>query len=125
PLGMRELGAVAGNHPSLKLIIDHMGLSMQFAREARLAEAAERTLALAKHPNVHVKLSSAPSYSSESYPFRDMEPILRRLVAAFGPRRCFWGTDITQAFSKCTYRQRVTHFTEELDFLSVCDKEWI
>ena len=125
PLWKRELGAIAQRHPNLKLIIDHMGVSMQFARERKLAEAVEQTLTLAKYPNVHVKLSSAPSYSSEPYPFRDMYPLLRSLVASFGPQRCFWGTDITQVFNRCTYRQRVTHFTQELDFLSAPDKEWI
>src|SRR5438105_12441717 len=43
---------------------------------------------------------------------------VRRVFDAFGPRRCFWGTDMTNSFTKACYRQRVTHFTEELDFLS-------
>src|SRR5215467_8340670 len=125
PLWMSELGAIAQRHPNLTLIIDHMGLSIQFVRERKLAEAAERAVALAKYPNMHVKLSSAPTYSSEAYPFRDMDAIVRSLVIAYGPRRCFWGTDLSHAFDKCTYRQRVTHFTEALDFLSASDKEWI
>src|SRR5262245_1200080 len=125
PLWMREVGAVAQRHPNLTLIIDHMRLSIQCAREGKLSQAAERTLALAKYQNVHVKLSSAPTYSNERYPFRDMDPIIRSLVTAFGPQRCFWGTDLSHAFDKCSYRQRVTHFTEELDFLSASDKEWI
>ena len=36
-----------------------------------------------------------------------------------------WGTDITNSFAKATYRQRITHFTEELDFLTEDDKDWI
>jgi hypothetical protein len=43
----------------------------------------------------------------------------------YGPRRCYWGTDITNSFGKASYRQRVTHFTEELDFLSEDDKDWV
>src|SRR5262249_37302877 len=89
PLWMSELGAVAQRHPNLTLIIDHMGLSIQFVRERKLAEAAGRTVVLAKYPNVHVKLSSAPTYSGETYPFRDMAPIILSLVAAYGPQRCF------------------------------------
>jgi len=46
-------------------------------------------------------------------------------IYAFGPRRCYWGTDVTNSFVKATYRQRVTHFTEELNFLSEEDKDWI
>jgi hypothetical protein len=70
-------------------------------------------------------LSSAPTYSQESYPFRDMKEPLHRCFDAFGPQRCYWGTDMTNSFAKASYRQRITHFTEELDFLSDDDKEWI
>jgi hypothetical protein len=44
---------------------------------------------------------------------------------SFGPRRCYWGTDLTNSFNKATYRQRITHFTETLDFMSADDKRWV
>ena len=47
---------------------------------------------------------------------------------AYGPRRCFWGTDLTAGidrFPDFTYQQRITHFTEELPFLSEDDKDWV
>ena len=50
------------------------------------------------------------------------------LSERFGPRRCFWGTDLTAGidrFPKFTYQQRITHFTEELPFLSEQDKDWV
>ena len=90
-----------------------------------MAEAIGETAALAKYPNVSVKLSTTPFYSNELYPFRDMTVHIRRLFDAFGPRRCYWGTDLTNSYSKATYKQRVTHFTETLDFLSKEDKEWV
>jgi SAM-dependent methyltransferase len=52
-----------------------------------------------------------------------MTPHIRRLFDAYGPRRCYWGPDITNSFAKASYRQRVTHFTEELTFLSEEDKD--
>ena len=84
-----------------------------------------RRLLLAKYPNVSVKLSAAPNYSTESYPFRDFLPHIWRLFDAYGPQRCYWGTDITNGFDRARYRQRITHFTEELPFLSEEDKDWI
>ena len=80
---------------------------------------------LAKYPNVSVKLSGAVGNSLESYPFRDMAVHLQRLFDAYGPQRCYWGTDITNSFAKASYRQRVTHLTEELSFLSESDKDWV
>lgn len=51
--------------------------------------------------------------------------MLGRLIRAFGPKRAFWGTDITRIWARCTYRQCVTLFTEELDFLPADDLEWV
>lgn len=116
---------IAERHPELVLIIDHMGVSSQTIRNNAVADAIEQSLALAKYPNVSVKVSSAPHFSNEPYPFRDVTTYIRRLFDAYGPRRCYWGTDMTNSFAKATYRQRITHFTEELDFLSEEDQDWI
>lgn len=126
PWGNTEaLGEIAERHPGLRLIIDHMGLNHKIAQEGRTAEAIAKTLSLALYPNVSVKLSASPTYSLEPYPFRDLDIHIRRLVETYGPRRCFWGTDLSHSYEKCSYRQRVTHFTEELDFLSETDKRLI
>ncbi len=50
---------------------------------------------------------------------------LQRLFDAYGPQRCYWGTDITKTFNEGDYRQRIAHFTEELSFLSEDDKDWV
>ena len=118
-------GRIAERHPQLVLIIDHMGISSETARNKSVPAAIAESAALAKYPNVSVKLSSAPLFSTEPYPFRDVTPHIRRLLDAYGPRRCYWGTDVTNSFAKASYRQRVTHFTEELSFLSEEDKDWI
>jgi hypothetical protein len=42
---------------------------------------------------------------------------------AFGARRMFWGTDITRM--TCSWRQRITLFTEELPWLTGQDLELV
>jgi predicted TIM-barrel fold metal-dependent hydrolase len=125
---------IAERHPQLTLIIDHMGVgaglrpqpnSLGAVANNLVPEAIAQTAALAKYPNVSVKLSSVPLISTESYPFRDAIPHIHRLFDAYGPQRCHWGTDLTNSFARATYRQRVTQFTEELTFLSEDDKDWI
>jgi predicted TIM-barrel fold metal-dependent hydrolase len=122
---MAHFARVAERHPGLTLIADHLGVTGDVAKSGKLPEAIEQTAALAKYPNVSVKLSTTPFYSAEAYPFRDMTVHIRRLFDAFGPRRCYWGTDLTNSYRKATYKQRITHFTETLDFLSEEDKEWV
>jgi predicted TIM-barrel fold metal-dependent hydrolase len=80
-------------------------------------------VALAKYPNVAVKLSGAPSYSSHAYPYRNIHRFIRRIFDAFGAYRCFWGTDVTRM--PCTYRQCVTMFTEEMHWLAGRDLELV
>jgi predicted TIM-barrel fold metal-dependent hydrolase len=118
-------GGIAERHPGLNLIIDHMNLSVDIAKAHKVGEAIEQTVALARYPNVSCKMSSSPTYSLEPYPFADMKPHLKRVFEAFGPQRSYWGTDITHSFAKATYKQRITHFTETLDFLSEEDKDWV
>jgi predicted TIM-barrel fold metal-dependent hydrolase len=116
---------IAERHPQLQFIIDHMGLSPEITKANTRAGAIAAAAALARYPNVSVKLSSSPLFSLEPYPFRDMTPFIERLFGAFGPQRCYWGTDITNSFDRASYRQRVSHFTEELPFLSEADKDWV
>src|SRR5262249_43426892 len=120
-----KFAPIAERPPQLPLIIDHMNLTLEIAKDGTIRQAIDEVVALAKYPNVSVKLSSAPTYSFEPYPWRDMTEHLKRCFDAFGPRRCYWGTDITNAFTKSNYRQRITHFTEELSFLSEEDKGWV
>ncbi len=70
---------------------------------------------LARFEKVHVKASAVPCYTHESYPFTGFKPHLQRVFEHFGPRRMHWGSDVSRL--PCTYRQAVTHFVEELDFL--------
>jgi predicted TIM-barrel fold metal-dependent hydrolase len=125
PGKLTEFTRIAERHPQLNLIIDHMSLTADVKKSNMTTSAIDQTVALAKYPNVSCKMSASPGHSSEPYPFRDMNVHLRRVFDAFGPQRCYWGTDMTNSFAKATYRQRMTHFTEQLDFLSDDDKDWI
>src|SRR5579864_9381788 len=86
---------------------------------AKIAEVA----ALAQFPNVALKATGAAGESSEPYPFRNIHKYLQQLYDAFGPRRYFWGTDITRM--PCSWLQCVTLFTEELPWLKGDDLELV
>jgi len=124
PERLPVIAAIAARHPTLRIIVDHMGFARETMDDAAAA-GADRMSALAAHANVHVKVSALPCYSTAPYPFANLHQPLRRVIAAFGSRRCFWGSDITRVPKTCSYRQTVTHFTEELDFLTPSDLEWI
>ena len=120
-----KFGPIAERHPGLQLIIDHMGVNTAIAKQGKTAEAIGDAVALARYPNVSIKMSNLVNSSLEPYPFRDLNEHLRRVFDAYGPRRCYWGTDMTAGFARATWRQRINHFTEELTFLSESDKDWV
>jgi len=113
---------IVERQPDLKLIIDHMGRIPSSHGPEAFADL-DLLLALERFPNVWVKTSCAPTHSEEPYPYRDIQPHLRRIYDAFGARRLLWGTDITRL--RGTYQECLSLFQKELDFLSADDKEWI
>jgi predicted TIM-barrel fold metal-dependent hydrolase len=116
------VGQVAERYPGVRLVVDHMGRPSG-AKDAAGWATLPELLALAKYPNVAVKATGAPSYSSAPYPYRNIRGYLHQIYDAFGPERMFWGTDITRM--PCSWRQCVTLFTEELPWLSESDTELI
>ncbi len=121
PGHLRGLDRLATRHPDLRLVLDHMELRR--AKDAAAFADLPALLALARHANVAVKASALPCYSSDPYPYRNIRDYVRQVFEAFGPRRMFWGTDLTRL--PCTYRQAISLFTEELPFLTTEDKQWV
>jgi predicted TIM-barrel fold metal-dependent hydrolase len=122
PNDVQKLYLIAECHPGLRLIVDHMGLSSAL-RGRSLEPAVTEILKFARLKNVAVKVSALPCYTDEPYPFPTLHPLVRRVVDAFGPQRCFWGTDLSHL--PCPYKQVVTLFTEEMKSLSATELEWI
>ena len=117
-----EFRAIAERHPELTLIIDHLGL-VRRATDAAAFVNIDQVVALASLPNVHIKATGVPACSSHPYPFRNIHDELHRIYDAFGPKRFFWGTDITRM--PCSYRQCVSLFTEELRWLAGTELELV
>ena len=113
---------VAERHPGLRLVLDHFARVRNARDEAAFANFPE-IAALAKFPNVAMKATGACGESSQPYPYRNIHDALHRLYDAFGPRRFFWGTDITRM--PCSWRQCVSLFTEELPWLNGEDLELV
>ena len=115
------VGKIAARHPGLKLIVDHMGALSRRQGRGGVPEH-EGADGAGEVPNVAVKLTGGPFYADDAYPFRSLHSTIARMYDAFGPRRLFWGTDITKM--PCSWRQCVTHF-QEIDWIPEADKKLI
>lgn len=117
------VGAVAGRHPGLRLVLDHLAIPSDDLKDEEAFAGLDHVLALARLPNVAVKATAMPCYTTAPYPHDSLHPHLRRVVDAFGPRRVFWGSDLSRL--RGSYRQCVTMFTDAMPWLSPGDLEWI
>lgn len=117
-----ELARLAERFPGMRLLLDHIGIR-PFLKLPEAVADLDGILALARFPNVAVKASGTPSMATDEFPFASVQPVLRRVFDAFGPRRMFWGTDYTRM--KCSWDECVRQFSEEIDWLAGDDLEWV
>lgn len=119
---LHVIDRIAERHPALKLALCHFSLRNDILDEEAFGDF-DRLLALAKRPNIMVKASALPCYTSERFPFRFLHPYIRRAYDAFGPKRLMWGSDLSRL--PCAYQECVGLFTQELPWLTADDLDAI
>jgi predicted TIM-barrel fold metal-dependent hydrolase len=119
---MPVLGKIAEKYPKLKICIDSWG-GLPGKKGLEAFEGFDQVLALAKYSNVTIKPVSIPFLSTEPYPYKNIQPLLRKTYDAYGPERMFWGSDLT--LLPGPYKDTVRLFTDELTWLNDRDLEFI
>lgn len=122
PTLLPSVAAVAEQYPDLRLTLDHLALGVKL-RDAEIDPVLDEVVALARFPNLAVKATCLPSYVTEPYPFPSLHDRIAKVVDAYGRERVFWGSDVSRLHS--TYEEARRLFTDELDFLTSEDLEWI
>jgi predicted TIM-barrel fold metal-dependent hydrolase len=121
PGATRDLARVAAAHDRLRIAIDHFGLEGRLDA-AGLDEAARELERAASLPNLGVKASALPLHVDEPFPFPSLHDPLRRVVAAFGPERVFWGSDMSRHGP--SYREALA-WVREVDGLGDDALAWV
>ena len=125
-----QLDNVAGiceRHPDLKIILDHLATPFQ-TKDAEAFAHIPQVCELARYPNLAVKASALPCYTTEAFPYPTVRDAVLRVLDAFGPARTFWGTDITRspiAYVEhvALFRDHIPGVPEEVMGRSLC--EWL
>ena len=114
----------AGFEPLIKefrktrVIIDHLGRPLQGTPAEH--EAVRRW---SRFPNTVIKLSSLSS--KRRYPHRDLRPIVKQLVAAYGPQRMIYGGGFSATATAASYRAAFAHGRSFIDHLSAAEQAQI
>ncbi|MDA0835567.1 MAG: amidohydrolase family protein [Planctomycetota bacterium] len=108
-----EIESLAGRHADLRIVIDHC---LNIATGPDRDKIVTDVVALSALPNAHVKLTFIPTGSAEEYPCRDLHEACLRVIDAFTPQRCVWGSDFPCELwcPKVSYAQHLKIFTHEL-----------
>jgi predicted TIM-barrel fold metal-dependent hydrolase len=110
-------------HPELTIVIDH--LARPDLSETSRENACTALLCLARHDNVHVKLSALPELSAVAYPHQDVWHCVRAIVDAFGAERLLWGSDYPFTAVGGTYADSLTVLDQILPDLPAADRQSI
>ncbi len=117
---LQDIGLLVEKFPALTVVIDHMADC-----PASRPDELKKLLALARYPQVFVKVSHTWSVSKQAYPYRDAQEQVRRLYDAFGPQKLMWGTDWPMVEAHCKYAQALAMVRDEMKFLNDEDKSWM
>lgn len=110
------VGMIARRHPELRIVVDHMAIPRGWKAPAAFEHLPE-LVALAKFENVAVKMGGVPNYAeNDRYPYRSLHEYLRRVIDAYGPMRCFWGSDYSRLVGP--YKECADMFRTGLEWLS-------
>ncbi len=117
---MPDAALLIEKFPDLTVVIDHMA-DCPIDQPKEL----EKLIALARYPKVFVKISHTWSLSKQPYPWLDAQEHVKRLHAAFGPRRLMWGTDWPVSARHASYEKTLAVVRDDMKFLNDEDKSWI
>jgi predicted TIM-barrel fold metal-dependent hydrolase len=128
PKQLPKLATMVQAHPAVRIIFDHLS---QMDLGAEDPEPDFRLLlAMARYPNVWVKVSELSSVSkSHKYPFPDAYPYVKRVYEAFGPDRLLFGTgypgSARTAYQRPTLDKEIALVDKEIPFFTKEDRDKI
>ncbi|MDZ4801530.1 MAG: amidohydrolase family protein [Bryobacteraceae bacterium] len=120
-----DIAKLAREYSGAHVIIDHFGhagVNGQASYGYRDPRDFAQVAALAKVPNIVMKVSGLRYSSREEFPHKDLQPLLRQAFDAFGPDRLIWGSFGTkpESFASCE-----AIWKEHFGFVSAADRRKI
>ena len=108
------LARLASEFSEVPIVLDHSAYlnASDLPGSSRVRSVCD----LAQYKNIHAKLTFGITGSEQAYPFSDTHEIIRRVISAYTPVRCMWGSDFPceHWLKKASYREHLRMFTHEL-----------
>lgn len=123
PDGLPEVSRMCAAYPDTPVIIDHLA---RIGVDGNIRDAdVDALCGLARHARVLVKVGAFYALGRKQSPYTDLVPLIHRVIAAFGARRCMWESDCPfQVQGEHTY-QASLDLVLRLDNLAEEDRDWL
>jgi predicted TIM-barrel fold metal-dependent hydrolase len=119
-----QIDDLLNEFPETAAIIDHFG-------GCKVADGApgsnpdfDALIALAKHPQLRIKVSGFVGPSDGAMPHEDTWPMVKALLGAYGAERLMWGTDFPWIQSHGGYVEG-TRIIGQIPDISDGDRDWL
>lgn len=123
PDGLPSLSRMCEKHPNTRVVIDHFcRIGIDGAIKDEDVKALE---AMAKFPNTHVKVSAFYALGKKAPPHDDLEPMIKRMHAAFGANRLMWASDCPFAVDNEKYADSLALVRDRCSWLGAVDRDWL
>ena len=124
PDALPFVNSMCEQYPKTRVVVDH------FARIGASGSidkvALDDLCRLAKHDNVYVKTSAFYALGQKKAPYKDLGPMIQRLVSEFGAKRLMWASDCPYQVEKGhSYADSIGLIRDQLDFLTPEDMRWM
>jgi L-fuconolactonase len=91
PRHIAPMLAALARHPTLSVVIDHAAKPDLVSGDLTAWKAG--IAALAQYPNTVCKLSGLATEAGADWTIETLRPVVKHLLATFGPDRLLWGSD--------------------------------
>ena len=119
PQYVATLDPMCRSFPDTPVVIDHCARI-----DAKHANELNDLCNLAKHRNVHVKISAFYAFGAKKPPYLEQLPRIIRLLDAYGPERLMWASDCPyQLEPPNTYAASIALVRDRIEGLSDGDRE--
>jgi predicted TIM-barrel fold metal-dependent hydrolase len=124
PDALPAIDKMCAKYPETPVVIDH------FARigiDGTIRPSdLDQLCRLARHKRTRVKVSAFYALGKKQAPYTDLVPMIKRLLAAFGPQRLMWATDCPyQVQDAHTYADSIALVRDHLKGISDDDRQWL
>jgi len=124
PDALPELDRMCRKFDGTPVIIDHL---CRIGADGVIRDKdVEALCEMSRHKNVMVKLGAFYALGKKKGPYADLAPLIKRVVEAFGARRCMWESDSPfQVSDGHTYADSINLIKTGLPFLSDGDRDYL